>query len=314
MPKMNKGKGPGRNQRTEITLLQLSEKFPDEQAANKWFERSIWPDGPVCPRCKGQNVYRGAHKTMPFRCRPCNKTFSIRTGTVLAASNMSLRKWAYAIYLELTSLKGVSSMKLHRDLGISQKAAWFMLQRIREAFRMDMLPEFAGPVEVDESYFGGLEKNKHASKKANLGRGPVGKAAVIGARDRATGSVAAKVIESTDGPTLKGFVKDTAKNGAKVYTDDAKAYNGLENHETVKHSVSEYVNGQAHTNGVESFWAVLKRAYHGTYHQISPKHLDRYVSQFAGKHNIRGMDTMDQMTHVVAAMVGRRLLYKDLVA
>ena len=314
MPKMNKGKGPGRNQRTGITLLQLSEKFPDEQAANEWFQRSLWPNGPVCPRCKGQNVYRGTHKTMPFRCRPCKRFFSVRTSTVLAASNMSLRKWAYAIYLELTSLKGVSSMKLHRDLGISQKAAWFMLQRIREAFRMDMLPEFAGPVEVDESYFGGLEKNKHASKKANLGRGPVGKTAVIGARDRATGSVAAKVIESTDGPTLKGFVNDTAKNGAKVYTDDAKAYYGLENHETVRHSVSEYVNGQAHTNGVESFWAVLKRAYHGTYHQISPKHLDRYVSQFAGKHNIRGMDTMDQMTHVVAAMVGRRLLYKDLVA
>ena len=121
-------------------------------------------------------------------------------------------------------------------------------------------------------------------------------------------------MHSTDGPTLKGFVNETVADGAKLYTDDAKAYKGLPNHESVKHSVSEYVNGQAHTNSVESFWAVLKRAYHGVYHQLSPKHLQRYVNQFAGKHNVRHMDTIDQMGHVVAAMVGKRLLWRELTA
>lgn len=306
-------KAPGRNERKGINLLQLQEMFPDEKSAQQWFERTIWPNGTVCPRCDGQNVYRGTHKTMPYRCRPCKRFFSVRTGTVLAASNMSLRKWVYAIYLELTSLKGVSSMKLHRDLGISQPTAWFMLQRIREAFSLDIPMEFEGPVEVDEAYFGGLEKNKHASKKANLGRGPVGKTAVVGMKDRNSNSVTARVVSSTDKPTLQGFVKEHAEDGTKVYTDDSCAYRSLQNHESVKHSVGEYVNGQAHTNGVESFWAVLKRAYHGVYHHISPKHLQRYVDQFAGKHNLRGMDTIDQMSHVVAAMVGKRLLYRELV-
>ncbi len=135
---------------------------------------------------------------------------------------------------------------------------------------------------------------------------------MVGARDRATGNVTAKVVENTDGPTLKGFVNETSADGAKVYTDDARSYKGLPNHESVKHSVSEYV--QAHTNGVESFWAVLKRAYHGVYHQMSPKHLQRYVNQFAGKHNVRHMDTADQMAHVAASMAGKRLLWRELVA
>ena len=174
-------------------------------------------------------------------------------------SNIPLQKWAVAIYLMTTNLKGVSSMKLHRDLGIAQSSAWHMAHRLREAWDSAQVP-FAGPVEVDECYIGGLEKNKHQSKKAHLGRGPIGKAAVVGAKDRATGKVAARVVESTDKPTLQGFVKSRVTDGAKVYTDEARAYDGLANRETVRHSAAEYVNGQAHTNGMESFWGMLSAA------------------------------------------------------
>ena len=171
-------------------------------------------------------------------------------------------KWLYAIYLDLTSLKGVSSMRLHRDLGIGQKAAWYMQQRIREAFVTQGPNVMAGPVEVDETYMGGKERNKHESKKLKAGRGTVGKIAVVGARDRATGQVSAAVVESTDAETLRGFVTDQVAEGATVYTDENRAYRGLPfEHRTVNHSVGEYVDEMIHTNGVESFWSMLKRAH-----------------------------------------------------
>jgi len=234
----------------------------------------------------------------------------------LANSKVPLRKWAVAIYLELTSLKSISSMKLHRDIKVSQPTAWFMLHRIREAWgEPNGKPPMGGPVEVDETYFGGKRRNlSPREREALTGRGAKGKTAVVGLKDRACNEIRAKVIQRVDGPTLQGFVQDNTETGTRVYTDEALAYDGIPNHGTVKHSVKEYVRGMAHTNGIESFWAVLKRAHKGTFHKISPKHLDRYVREFAGKHNLRHLDTRDQMASVVAALIGKRLLHRDLIA
>ena len=211
-----------------------------------------------------------------------------------------------------TNLKGVSSMKFHRDLKIRQPSAWHLAQRIRKGFE-DGRMKMNGPVEVDETFFGGKEKNKHAHKKLNAGRGTVGKTAVVGAKDRATNRVSAAVVGDTDQPTLHGFVSANVEPGAKVYTDDHGGYDGLPNHETVRHSVKQHVDGQAHTNGIESFWSMMKRGYQGVYHSMSAKHLHRYVSEFQGRHNQRCADTIDQMASMARGMDGKRLRYKDSV-
>ena len=228
-------------------------------------------------------------------------------------SKLPLSKWAMAFYLYSTNLKGVSSMKLHRDLGITQKSAWHLAHRIRETWD-DAADRFAGPVEVDETYIGGSERNKHEWKKRNAGRGTVGKTAVVGIRDRDTNQVDASVVETTDAPTMQGFVKRRTEVDATVYTDEMPAYHGLpRRHETVKHSVAEFVRGQAHTNAMESFWATLKRGYVGIYHHMSVKHLHRYVAEFSGRHNQRPLNTDSQMARMVQGSVGKRLMYSKLI-
>ena len=311
-------KAPGKAHRKGLTFMEVADMFRDEDAAREWIEAQRWPDGPYCPKCGSFNVQSGiAHKTATHRCRECkagtSKTmFTVRIGTVMENTRMPYRAWAVGIYLFTTNIKGVSSMRLHRELGISQKAAWFMLHRLRLAFEAEVGP-FSGPVEADETYVGGKRKNKsNAERKAATGRGAVDMDAVVGVKDRATNKVAASDI-----PHVAGFVAEKTKIGAKAYTDDAKVYNALKpwfDHESVNHSVSEYVRGQAHTNGMESFWAMLKRGHQGIYHKFSPKHLDRYISEFAGRHNAREADTIDPMAGIVAGMAGKRLRYSDLIA
>ena len=313
---------PGKAHREGITLIELMDMFPDEASATAWFEAAIWPNGRHCPKCGSVRTREASHAKMPYWCTDCRSYFSVKTGTAIQASKIPLRKWAFAVYLCLTSLKSVSSMKLQRDIGVSQPTAWFMLHRIREAWAEDDDDDLDGPVEVDETYFGGERKNmsnekRKALREAGAGRGTAGKTAVVGIKDRESGEVRAEVVERTDGETLQEFVRENAEPGAKVYTDEAGAYKGLArdyDHEGVNHSVAEYVRGQAHTNGMESFWSMLKRAHDGIFHKISPKHLQRYVSEFAGKHNVRNSDTLIQMRDTVARLVGRRLLHRDLIA
>ena len=309
-------KAPGKFHRTGLTLVELSRMFPDDATAERWFAEQRWPEGLHCPYCGSTNVQSGAkHKTMPYRCREkeCAKRFSVRTKTPMESSKLGFQVWAIALYQVTTNLKGVSSMKLHRDLGITQRSAWFLAHRLREAWK-DQGSQFVGPVEVDETFIGGKEKNKHANKKLRAGRGAVGKAIVVGAKDRETNRVSAAVVKGTDAKTLQGFVGDRAAKGATVYTDDHGGYQGMPfEHETVKHSVSEYVNGMAHTNGIESFWALLKRGYHGTYHHMSEKHLGRYVTEFSGRYNDREANTVDQMAHTAQRMIGKRLRYQELI-
>ena len=212
----------------------------------------------------------------------------------MEGSKTSYQKWVTAMYLHTSSLKGVSSMKLHRDLGITQKSAWYMAHRLREDMESIQMT-FTGPVEVNETYFGGKERNKRNSKKANLGRGPVGKTAVVGAKDRATKRVQEEVVTSVNRQTLNNFVDQHADESATLYTDGSTAYKGRKNHEYARHRVGDHMRGQALTNVVGSFWASLKRGYHGVYYQMSPKHLHRYIQEFAGRHNFRRLDTIDQM-------------------
>jgi transposase-like protein len=303
--------------KSTISTFELFSMFPDAGSARGYFEAKRWPDGAVCPACsEAERIY--AKRDGFYRCNACLSEFTVRTGTIFERSKVPLHKWLYAMYLLVTSRKGISSLQLAKQIGVTQKTAWFVLQRLREACGNDP-NKLLGVIEIDECYIGGKEAAKHEIDKLKRGRGTVGKTPVIGMREKG-GRVKAGVIKDASAASIHRAVHQNIETGSTLHTDEHGGYLGLQglffDHERVNHSAGEYVRDGVTTNGIESVWAVMKRGIHGVYHHASPKHLNRYVSEFTFRLNDGDVSrhTMDRLASLFSAAIGRRLTYKDLIA
>jgi transposase-like protein len=311
-----------------VTLLQAITYFSDSDRAFEYAKFLRWPDEKVtCPRCGSESNSFVKTRKLWF-CNGCKKQFTVKVGTIFEDSPIGLDKWMTAVWMICNCKNGISSYELHRSIGVTQKSAWFMLHRIREAMKSGSFAKMggsdSGPVEVDETFVGGKIRNMHRSKvRAKFHGQPISmnsKAIVMGMRDRETRQIRAKVIPNVNRETLQNEILNHIEKKSTVYTDAAQGYYKLAEkdfiHDTVNH-MEEYVRGQVHTQGIENFWSLLKRGLRGTYVAVEPFHLDRYVTEQVFRFNNRATKDnplTDEDRFILAMMqtVGRRLTYTEL--
>ncbi len=298
-------------------LADLLKRFPDEQSCRDYIADLRWNGSVRCAHCDHSKVYTYKDGKL-FKCAKCKKQFTVKVGTIFEDSTLPLQKWFMALYFATAHKKGISSLQLSRDLGITQKSAWFMMHRIREIFKADRTQMLSGVVEVDETYIGGADKNKHYDKKSKVkgvSPGKSSKSTVIGLVER-KGNVVSMPIYNATKDVLTTVINTEVKHKSTLYTDDYNVYAELKrdyNHSSINHSAKVYVMGNVHTNTIEGFWSLLKRGIIGIYHSVSPKHLHRYCNEFNYRYNTKNSSDVNRFALTISKLKGR-LMYKDLIA
>jgi transposase-like protein len=300
----------------EMNMIKLIEQFGDDEKCRMYLEHLRWPDGVRCLRCGSDKISR-IYKRDQFACDSCSYQFSVKAGTIFHDSHLPLTKWFVAVYLMCESRKGVSANQLKRTLSVAYKTAWYLCHRIRAAVAEADTTPLCDTVECDETFIGGKAKNMHKKdrEKKIQGRGTVNKAMALAIIQR-DGQLRFKVESHRDRETLHKFIKSqTAPDTKRIMTDDWQGYDGIEDadttHETVNHSADEYVRGDVHTNTVEGVFSLFKRSLIGAFHQVSVKHLDRYLDEFEFRFNNRNNPYLFRDT-LLRLIASSNLEYKEL--